>query len=655
MVKKQSIIVAMATLAVGFMLLPDKLWAEDANIEPITVTATRMERPVADAPGAITIISREDLAALPDGDLFEAIRETTGISLVGIGIGGRKSISIRGMEARHSLILVDGKRVASTVTVFGHSNFENNWLTSDNIERIEIVRGPLSALYGSEAIGGVINIITRGHSKQEWSFGGTVGGGFTDDDGGNSSYIRSYISGPVVRSRVGLYLAAGYSTQDDTPDEDNSARSELEGVDAFSLNSRLTFAPNDNHTINLAVNYVNEDRWRHGLTRTGRGRPPAAPFIGVFEIDRHMYSLAWAGVAGPTRSTIKLYRSEVEKNSIQPRGTQNIVADYPETLTNDVLDLQTNFAFGRHLLTLGGEWRKENLESTTLLTGEDDAIHKAFFVQNELEFFDKLSLTIGGRLDHHDQFGSEFSPRIYGLLQMTELLNIKAGFGRAFNAPTLKQVSAGYHASFGPHTFLGNPNVAPETSKNYELGVEYNTPTFWAKAFYFHNDIDNLIAWHTLSRVGHRRTMESRNIEEARTRGIETELGVTLQSGINASLNYHYLDARNQTADIRLDGRPRHTVNAKLQYHIQQFGITTTLRAQFIADQVMWNDDRPALLVDAPDYSLWHFSARKFLSENFELKVGVENIGDYRLADDSDLFAYEEQGRFFYTSLTAKF
>ena len=613
-----------------------------------------MERPIADAPGAITIITREDLAALPDGDLFEAIRETTGISLVGVGVGGRKTISIRGMEARHSLILIDGKRVASSVAVLGHSNFENNWLSSGNIERIEIVRGPLSALYGSEAIGGVINIITRKPSEQEWSFGGEAGGGFTDDNGGNRSYFTSYMSGPVLMDRVGLYLAAGYSTQDDTPNEDDSAVSELEGVDDFSLNSRLTFTPNDNHTVNLAVNYVNEDRWRQSRTRRGN-----IPFIGEFEIDRYMYSLGWEGVVGGTHSAIKLYRSEIDKNSIQPRGRRNIVQDYPETLTNDVLDVQTNFALGRHLLTFGGEWRKENLESTTLLTGEDDAVHKAFFVQNELDFFDKLSITLGGRLDHHDQFGSEFSPRLYGLFRMSEKLNFKAGFGHAFNAPTLKQVSAGYYADRGPHTFLGNPDVTPETSKNYELGVEYTTPIFQAKAFYFHNDIDNLIAWDEVSRIPGSPplvTYTAKNIEEARTRGVESELGITLQSGINASLNYTYLDARNQTEDVRLTGKPRHTVNTKLQYNMQQFGLIATLRMQFIADQVMSKRvGRTTVVFDAPDYSLWHFSVRKSLFDNFELKLGVENIGDYRLADNSDLFAYEERGRFFYTSLSARF
>ena len=124
-------------LAAGLVLLPGLLQAADVKSEQVTVTATRSEKSLKDAPGAITIVTQEDLADMPDGDLLEAIQETAGITLIGRSVGGRKSISIRGMDSRHSLILIDGKRIASSTSVFGHSNFENNWLTSENIERVE--------------------------------------------------------------------------------------------------------------------------------------------------------------------------------------------------------------------------------------------------------------------------------------------------------------------------------------------------------------------------------------------------------------------------------------------------------------------------------------------------------------------------------------
>lgn len=649
--KKQYRCSVLAAVATGMVLCPGVVLSEDIKTDQVTVTATRSETSLKDAPGAITIITKEDLADMPDGDLLEAIRETAGISLIGRNVGGRKSISIRGMDSRHSLILVDGKRIAASTAVFGHSNFENNWLTSENIERIEIVRGPLSALYGSEAIGGVINIITKPINTKDWSFGFKTGGGVTDDDGGGNGHVTAYASGPLVADTLGIYLSAGYDRDDDTPSEDNPRVSELEGIEAYSFNTKMAYTPNKDHTLEVAVDLIDEERWRDASRR-------GTFYESQYEVDKSMYSLSWHGSVGPTRSVVQLYRSIIEKDSINllPRGTTH----YPEELTNDVLDAQTTFALGSsNLVTVGTELRQENLESTTIVSGEDDVFHSALFIQDEIELFGKLRITLGGRYDDNENFGSEFSPRIYGLYQVSDSVNIKLGYGHAFNAPTIKQASEGYFASFGPHSFRGNPDLGPETSNNYELGAEYVTDMFWAKGFYFHNDIEDMIK---NTRVGQpefppgggppRFTFMAQNIEEVRTQGVETEIGVSLDSGFEITANYTYLDAEDRMNDERLTGKPKHTVNSKIAYTMEQWGLTTALRFQFIGDQVLEGDVGPE---DVPDYSLWHFSARKSLGDMLELQAGVENIGDVRLADKSDLFAYEERGRFFYVGLKGSF
>ncbi|HIP83594.1 MAG TPA: addiction module protein, partial [Desulfocapsa sulfexigens] len=383
--RKQYRCSVLAALTAGLVLLPGLVQAEDVKVGDVTVTATRSEMSLQDAPGAITIISQEDLADMPDGDLLEAIRETAGITLIGRSVGGRKSISIRGMDSRHSLILVDGKRIASSTAVFGHSNFENNWLTSENIERIEIVRGPLSALYGSEAIGGVINIITKPISTKDWSFGVKTGGGVTDDDGGDNAHATVYASGPLVKDRLGLYLSVGANRDDDTPSEDNPRVSELEGIETFTLNTKMAFTPNKDHTLEVAIDLVDEERWR-GASRQGIGF-----YRSEYEIDKGMYSLSWAGTVGPTRSVVQLYRSVIEKDSMNLLSTGT--THYPEELTNDVFDAQTTFGLGSmNLITMGAELRQENLESTTLLSGEDDVFHSALFIQDEIELFDQLRI-----------------------------------------------------------------------------------------------------------------------------------------------------------------------------------------------------------------------------------------------------------------------
>jgi outer membrane receptor for ferrienterochelin and colicins len=316
-------------------------------------------------------------------------------------------------------------------------------------------------------------------------------------------------------------------------------------------------------------------------------------------------------------------------------------------VTDDVLNAHTSFLIMENLLTLGGELRDETLKSPTIDKGEDDATHSALFLQDEIELFDRLMLTLGFRWDHHEFFGSETSPRIYAVYKATDNLTFKGGYGQAFNAPTIKQVSAGYKAMTGPHTFYGNPDVDAETSDNYEVGAEYVTGRFYAKAFFFDIEIADMIEWRKLDpacRYPDRCEYIADNIEEARTRGVETEIGVDLSYGFNISANYTYLDAKDTENDERLEGRPRHSANGKLKYVYEPWRLSANLRFDYVGSQIL-NEE------EVPSYTLWHFAVRKKFLDNFELKLGVDNIGDERLADKSDAFDYEERGRFFYGGL----
>ena len=271
-------------------------------------------------------------------------------------------------------------------------------------------------------------------------------------------------------------------------------------------------------------------------------------------------------------------------------------------------------------------------------------------------FGNRLLLTPGVRWDDHETFGSEVSPRLYVLFKATDNINIKAGYGHAFRAPTVKQVSEGYEASFGPHTFLGNPDVDPETSDAYEAGVEYYGDKVFARAIYFLNEIENLIDNDRIGSTGpggRFGIFEASNIAEAETSGVETELGITLPKGFEVSASYTYMDAEDTQNDVRLTEKPRHSFSGKLIYNHERLGLGATLRTQFIGDQVLENADDE--LEEVPDYNLWHFSIRKRFLKHLEIQFGVENITDVRLADESELFQSEERGRFYYTNLRYDF
>ncbi|NWG73565.1 MAG: TonB-dependent receptor plug domain-containing protein, partial [Rubrivivax sp.] len=182
---RSSVFAAVGLLAAAAAAEPPEA---PAAADTVVVTATRYSVNWVDAPAAISVVPRREIEARGVDNVLDAIRGVPGLSLQGRTIGGRKVISIRGMDSDQTLFLVDGKRVGASDGVMGHSDYEYDWIAVNDIERIEVVRGPLSALYGSEAMGGVVNVITRRPSAERWSGGAAVEGLWPGDDRGGDGW-----------------------------------------------------------------------------------------------------------------------------------------------------------------------------------------------------------------------------------------------------------------------------------------------------------------------------------------------------------------------------------------------------------------------------------------------------------------------------------
>ena len=610
---------------------------EITEVQQVVVTATRTEMLQEDVPGSVTVITAEQIEESNAEDLLDVIRSTTGISLVGRGVGGRKVMSIRGMESRHSLILINGHRIAASDDVIGHSDFEYSWVPLESIERIEIVRGPMSSLYGSEALGGVINIITKPVSDT-WQ--GVTNGSLgtpTDRDGGDHYRLAAHGSGPLTHN-IGLSFSVEKVYEDDTRDEDQPQYSELEGKEILAGEATLSFALDERQTLELTVLGSEEERWRDTYGRRGDYR-------GDYDIDRYQTALSYRGRFGSGPLEGSIYRSWEDADY---RTTAGFTSS--NTLIEDVAEVHGSTALGEnHLLSLGGEYRQEALKNRLLRTGETDATHWALFAQDEISLGEALAITAGLRWDHHEYFGSEISPRIYAVYKATDKITVKGGYGHGFKAPSLKRVSPDY-VFRGPHTFHGNPNLQPEVNDSFELGVSYAYADLEAALTLFRNDIDDLISYECITNCDQRfgREFLYVNVDEARTQGVETELTTSLTDDLHLAFNYTYLDAKDTANDERLEARPRHNANVSLTHHYAPWGLKSTLRAEYIGEQML-NDEQ------APGYSLWHLAFIKSFGKRLELRAGVKNIGDVRLADKSDKFDYVEQGRVVYAGLKATF
>ncbi|RUO43625.1 hypothetical protein CWE15_00020 [Aliidiomarina taiwanensis] len=616
--------------------LASALAAEPADepMETIVVTATGSASSTLLAPASLTVISREQLMNVSDQQLVTALRKTAGVSLSGRSVGGRKVIQLRGLESKHSLILIDGKRVSATDDVVGHSDFQYEWLPLDSIERIEVIRGPMSSLYGSEALGGVINIITRqsqGDAYSSLAINGTL---HHANQGGGKYGINGQWVQPVS-DQVTLKAHLGHKYQDDMLDTQDPRISALEGQRVSSLQVGLDWQVNPQHGVDIEYLLSDEKRWQHTNFRG------TAPFYkSWYNLERDQLSAFWNANFEQWSGHVGYYRSAIDVRHATDNAT---VAPYsPQFLLDHVVESKFYRDINTARLTLGAEWRYEKLEHNAFSGGGDSAVHKAALAQYEMDLVEDVYLTLGGRLDHHEFFGSEFSPRAYAVWLIQPDLSLKVGYGHGFKAPTLKQISPDYRFD-GPHTFLGNENLQPETSDSWEVGLRYEGINFNFSATVFHNDIQDLISSVCIERCGGRfgHVNQYVNLDQAQVTGFEFESAMPLHERVQLTNSYTYTDAKNKQTNEGLPARPRH--QGSLGLHIDWLAntLSSAIDWQYIGKQ---HTATYTGLVALPSYSLLNANV-SYTRGNHRVTLSASNLLNTDLLEKSEAFGYQEQGR----------
>jgi len=619
------------------------------NLNPTVVTATATARPLNDAPASVTVITAEELNRRPVQDLEDALRGTPGLQFTGVGMT-RRGISIRGMGSEHTLILVDGQRINTAAGAVAHADFDLGWVPVEAIERIEVIRGPMSSLYGSEALGGVVNVITR-RSTDTWRGAAQLNGGVREDHrGGQTHQLGVYAGGPLIPGLLGLSLSAETRRRQETPLHSDPTQSEIEGRDAHNGNLTLSWTPDEAQRIDLSYANGLEDRWRN--TRTG-GRAPVG-YEASDRIERERFSLSHHGDWAWGNSTLRAYRNTLERTN---RYTNGVVPTSPrQELTDDIVDGSLSLPLAdTHLFTLGGEWRKEQLEDGGFVSNDAQAIHRALFLQDEIEFTPDWSLVLGNRFDRHEQYGWHSSPRAYLVHHVNDALTIKGGGGRGFKAPTLKQLSPGYSAIGGGGMFVihGNPDLEPEINTTYELSADYQGDGWSLNAGVFQNNVRGLVQTVCVSSCGirGREVRNYDNVDKARIRGLELGGGLDLPASLRWDLNYTYLDAIDRSADQRLGNRARHLANTRLQW-TPTAAFTGQVRGEYVGSQLTYSSNTAYAM---PAYTLWHLELTQRITDSLSIRGGIENLTDEDFSDASDNFTFAEPGRTYHVGLSLSF
>ncbi|MBL8362748.1 MAG: TonB-dependent receptor [Rubrivivax sp.] len=608
--------------------------------QTVVVTATRHAMLALDAPASLTVVTRRQIEDRGAGTVLDAIRGETGLSLQGRAIGGRQVISLRGLDSKHTLFLVDGRRIGASDGVIGHSDFQYDWVAADDIERIEIVRGPMSVLYGSEALGGVVNVITR-EPGDAWRFGATASGRRADGSRGGDGDAQAVRAGGPLTAGLALRAGAARSHVDPIASSIDARVSELEGRDKDDGWAGLVWRPGaDQQRIDFEHREGRERRWADARERGGARRY----HVTTNRIERSATSLAWesqwAGAASPA-TQLRAYRTVID---VTNERTAGVAVNVPQRLDDRVLDGQLRLGLGAHAWTGGFEARNEGLADPGLPNGRSVAQHRALFLQDEWTLLARqLTLTLGLRHDRHSLYGGEWSPRAYAVWHLGDGWTIKGGTSHGFKAPNLKQIVPGGRTE-GPNVFLGNPALTPETSDGVEIGGGWQRGGTEAQLVLFDQRVHDLIDV-KLVKAGPAPgtgTYTYENVSRARLRGAEASWSQRFAFGLSVLASYTMLQAT-QADGTRLDRRPRHAASLRLDQTLGAW--RAGLRMEHSRDQRMPSATAGAPSVAVPEVTMIGAQVVRTLPAGLALTLGVDNLTDVRLSEKSPLFQQAEPPR----------
>ena len=531
------------------------------TLDTVVVTASQTEHSELTAPASVSVITREQLDKMSVTTVNDAIKSLPGVNINPATSYGRNEIKIRGLDSDYTLLLINGQRINSrdALTSSYGNDFDLAAIPMAAVERIEVIRGALSSLYGADALGGVVNVILRQPTAQTE---GALEYGTQQPTAGHSGdqhNASGYLSGSLIDDKLlgnvildQKHKDAWQSAQTTNPNADASEKQEK-----TSLLSSLTWLIDDRQDLTFSNSYTTDDRTAHwnnyGATPTN-----------IQQMDRLTLGLTHNGRWQLMDSQLRYFYEDVDLTD--DSELNGAVADV--TQQNHTLDGKLTGQFASHLLTAGGEYRQTRLQhSMNLTAGTAQIDQQAAYLQDEYQLGD-LTLTLSGRLDHHETYGSEFSPRGYALYSLTDRWVIKGGVGKAFKAPTLAQSDEHYaiNSCRGRCVLVGNPDLKPETAISYELGTAYEGERWGAGVTAFDNQIEQMIQAESWKIKPGAPVLTYQNVAEARLRGVEFMPWIALTERLDLTANYTFVQAKDETTGLDLLQTPRHTANLTLDW-----------------------------------------------------------------------------------------
>jgi len=577
------------------------------ELAPIVISASRIEQPVSMVGSSITVLSADELIERGISFVGDAFREVPSLAVTSPGPrGSQTQVRVRGNEANHVLVLVDGMRVSDA----GSGEFDFSNMHLDGIERIEVLLGPQSTLYGGDAAAGVINIITR---KGEGAFGGQVhaAAGSLNTRSGNVQVFGGK-QGWHYAVSANRYLTDGISAA-----AEKNGNTEKDGHDSKGLKVKTGYDA-DNFSTWLAYNKSSADYDFDGDDSvTGMAIDELANHQ-TTDTDAASWAISFPLLDGRLNNQLQLSRTQYDYNSDSGFGS------YLTETDRDSIEYQGSYQIDdSHSLQFGMDKTDDALLVNGFSTFEREVSIQGTYLQWSGDF-DGTNVTLGGRSDDHDEFNRHATYRATASRQLDSNWRLRTAYGTGFKAPSLQEL---YDSSYGSN----NPDLSPEESSSLELGIEFRHDNYHTSATLFNQKTTNLIR-----SVGN----ILQNVDDADSRGLELNTGISWQQ-TEFSAAITWLDANETVASVERDRYrvPEWAAHLSGSYFYTSGRVWAETQYQGERRDLNWALQQD---VNLDAYWLFNLGASYEVNDDLSLSARIDNLLD---EEYEEIYSYGTLGR----------
>lgn len=641
-----AVAVAMAYPVASSLMAQTTTPAAVADLSTVVVSATSQAQAIQDVQASVQVISAKDLEAFAGNNVPEALKMAAGVDAR--ANGSSSFVAIRGLISNAGspvLLLVDGLRRTGK---YGGPGL--NLMGLEEVERIEVVRGPMSALYGADATAGVINIITKA-PKPGQAFGGSAQVTVGSIEGGQRDTTTLGATVNMGTERTGHRVSVSQRNKGLFRYPGTAATSyDLSKIDETYLSYEGVAQLAPGHELRWLLESVDQDDT--GPARTARA--PITNFTAYEREKRHAYALRYKGAVGDGVLSADLSKGNAKASTTRSFPTIE-TTDYDQT----ELNVRYALELGAHLLVAGAGLRHEDL-AVSIVSKVAKTDNKHLLIQDEWGFAPDWKLLAGLRFDDFSTFGSATTPRL-SLAYSPGPWNFRVGYGEAYRAPSALEQQARFVR--GRFLILGQSDIKPEENKAWELAAAYRDERLQAEWVLFDNHVTNLIQ--TVSRpavVGDPAGVTTRsvysNVGKARLKG--SELGASWRVNPNWSVTggWDYLDAKDGLTGARLVQRARHTYRLGTRY--ERDGWRMDVQGRYLKDYYASNAVVAPTPAPAPTNSSFGTLDVKLayqFNKTWSAAFGIDNLTNRRQpANYSATGSVQDPpGRFYYLQAKARF